>query len=185
MSEKRFSIFDDDEVEDVWNELKGTIYCYDEEEAQRCENWLNNLHNQNQKLKEENEQLKKRLESSETTSDATSNYNAFLESKVRTLEEENKQLKEDNEQWERFANMEFIKGSTEISRLNEKIPYLQKKNEQLRQKIKICKDFLQQITLSDNSDELNITLWDILMENDEEEFLIYLKRKAILKEDFK
>ena len=61
MSEKRFSIFDDDEVEDVWNELKGTIYCYDEEEAQRCENWLNNLHNQNQKLKKENEQLKKRL----------------------------------------------------------------------------------------------------------------------------
>ena len=59
MSEKRFSIFDIDEVEDVWNELKGTIYCYDEEEAQRCENWLNNLHNQNQKLKEENEQLRK------------------------------------------------------------------------------------------------------------------------------
>lgn len=61
MSEKRFSIFDDDEVEDVWNELKGTIYCYDEEEAQRCENWLNNLHNQNQKLKEENERLKEKL----------------------------------------------------------------------------------------------------------------------------
>ena len=61
MNEKRFSIFDDDEVKDVWNELKGTIYCYDEEEAQRCENWLNNLHNQNQKLKKENEQLKKRL----------------------------------------------------------------------------------------------------------------------------
>ena len=62
MSEKRFSIFDDDEVKDVWNELKGTIYCYDEEEAQRCENWLNNLHNQNQKLKEENEQLQKELD---------------------------------------------------------------------------------------------------------------------------
>lgn len=62
MSEKRFSIFDDDEVEDVWNELKGTIYCYNEEEAQRCENWLNNLHNQNQKLKDENERLRFELE---------------------------------------------------------------------------------------------------------------------------
>lgn len=62
MNEKRFNIFDDDEVEDVWNELKGTIYCYDEEEAQRCENWLNNLHNQNQKLKEENGRLQKNVE---------------------------------------------------------------------------------------------------------------------------
>ena len=61
MNEKRFNIFDDDEVEDVWNELKSTIYCYDEEEAQRCENWLNNLHNKNQKLKEENEQLKQEI----------------------------------------------------------------------------------------------------------------------------
>ena len=61
MNEKRFSVFDDDEVEDIWNELKGTIYCYDEEEAQRCENWLNNLHNQNQKLKKENEQLKQEI----------------------------------------------------------------------------------------------------------------------------
>lgn len=65
MSEKRFSVFDDDEVEDIWNELKGTIYCYDEEEAQRCENWLNNLHNQNQKLKEENEQLQKQIQNYE------------------------------------------------------------------------------------------------------------------------
>lgn len=62
MGEKRFSIFDDDEVEDVWNELKGTIYCHNEEEAQRCENWLNNLHNQNQKLKEENGRLQKNVE---------------------------------------------------------------------------------------------------------------------------
>ena len=62
MNEKRFSIFDDDEVEDVWNELKGTIYCYNEEEAQRCEDWLNNLHNQNQKLKEENGRLQKNVE---------------------------------------------------------------------------------------------------------------------------
>lgn len=61
MLNERFNIFDDDEVEDVWNELKGTIYCYDEEEAQRCENWLNNLHNQNQKLKEENKQLKQEI----------------------------------------------------------------------------------------------------------------------------
>ena len=62
---------------------------------------------------------------------------------------------------------------------------LQKENERLRQKIGICKDFLQQITLSDDVDGLNVTLWDILMEKDDEEFGEYLKRKAILKEGFK
>ena len=44
-------------------------------------------------LANENEQLQKQLESSETTSNATSNYNAFLESKITTLEKENGQLR--------------------------------------------------------------------------------------------
>ena len=44
------------------------------------------------KLKEENEQLRKEVESSESISNATSNYNAFLESKITTLEKENEQL---------------------------------------------------------------------------------------------
>ena len=41
-----------------------------------------------------NENLRKQVKSSETTSDATSNYNAHLESKITTLEKENKQLRE-------------------------------------------------------------------------------------------
>lgn len=48
------------------------------------------------RLVEENEQLQKQVESSETTSNATSHYNAFLESKITTLEEENKQLRRQN-----------------------------------------------------------------------------------------
>ena len=47
-----------------------------------------------QRLKLENENLRKQVKSSETTSDATSNYNAHLESKITTLEKENKQLRE-------------------------------------------------------------------------------------------
>ena len=57
---------------------------------------------------------------------------------LNQLSDENKQLKEDNEKWERFANMEFIKGSTEIGRLNKNIVDLKKENEQLRQSNKNC-----------------------------------------------
>ena len=46
-----------------------------------------------QRLALENENLRKQVESSETTSNATSNYNAHLESKISTLEKENEQLR--------------------------------------------------------------------------------------------
>lgn len=46
-------------------------------------------------LLEENEQLRKQVESSETTSNATSHYNAFLESKITTLEKENRELRQE------------------------------------------------------------------------------------------
>ena len=46
-----------------------------------------------QRLELENENLRKQLKSSETTSNATSNYNPFLESKITTLEQENEQLR--------------------------------------------------------------------------------------------
>ena len=49
--------------------------------------------------------------------------------------EKNEQLKEDNEKWERFANMEFIKGSTEIGRLNKNIVDLKKENERLKERL--------------------------------------------------
>lgn len=44
------------------------------------------------RLVEENEQLQKQVKSFETTMNATSDYNAFLESKITTLEKENKEL---------------------------------------------------------------------------------------------
>lgn len=47
-----------------------------------------------QRLALENENLRKQVESSETTSNATSNYNAHLESTITTLEKENEQLQE-------------------------------------------------------------------------------------------
>ena len=46
-----------------------------------------------QRLELENENLRKQVKSSETTSNATSNYNAFLESKITTLEQENEKLR--------------------------------------------------------------------------------------------
>ena len=45
-----------------------------------------------QRLALENENLRKQVGSSETTSNVTSNYNAHLESKISTLEKENEQL---------------------------------------------------------------------------------------------
>lgn len=48
-----------------------------------------------QRLELENENLRKQLKSSETTSNATSDYNAFLESKITTLEKENEQLRKE------------------------------------------------------------------------------------------
>lgn len=53
-------------------------------------------------LEKENEQLQKQVKSSETTSNATSNYNDFLESKIKTLEKENDNCK--NDYRELFSN---------------------------------------------------------------------------------
>ena len=47
------------------------------------------------RLNQENENLRKQVKSSETTSNATSNYNAFLESKITTLEAENENLQKE------------------------------------------------------------------------------------------
>lgn len=60
-----------------------------------------------QRLEKENENLQKQVESSETTMNATSHYNAFLESKITTLEQENEELRKENKdlndmEWEKF-----------------------------------------------------------------------------------
>lgn len=56
-------------------------------------NLLNEQEVEIDELNQENKQLRKQVESSETTSNATSHYNAFLESKITTLEEENRELR--------------------------------------------------------------------------------------------
>lgn len=55
-----------------------------------------------QRLALENENLRKQVKSSETISDATSNYNAHLESKITTLEKENEQLRKELNDCEKF-----------------------------------------------------------------------------------
>ena len=80
------------------------------------------LEKENEQLIEENEQLRKQVKSSETTSDATSNYNAHLESKITTLEKENEQLKKEY----KIAINEMV---TDYKKL-------EKENEQLREALK-------------------------------------------------
>lgn len=59
------------------------------------------------KMMEENEQLRKQVGSLETTSNATSHYNAFLESKISTLEKENDKLREELLDCEKFRHSVF------------------------------------------------------------------------------
>lgn len=72
---------------------KGTVILYSKEFGNN-DKVLNAREAIIQILKLENENLRKQVKSSETTSDATSNYNARLESKITTLEKENEQLRE-------------------------------------------------------------------------------------------
>lgn len=69
---------------------------------------LNKLDFENKRLREENEQLQKQVKSSETTSNATSHYNAFLESKISTLEKENEELRQFINKGRRLSVKEFI-----------------------------------------------------------------------------
>lgn len=67
--------------------------------------YLNTSNNAIGSLQYENAKLRKQVESSETTSDATSNYNAFLESKITTLEEENERLKKKLESLQKVLHL--------------------------------------------------------------------------------
>lgn len=87
MTERRFTL-DDEE--------NGLCRCIlvDGEEMPTCEicELLNEEEAIIQRLKLENENLRKQVKSFETTMNATSDYNAFLESKITTLEKENREL---------------------------------------------------------------------------------------------
>lgn len=96
MSEKRFKVsIDSNNGVGLFDDSARLVFIKftNKEDAVSCKNALMYQCNLMNELYEEKEQLKIDLESSETTSDATSHYNAFLESKIRTLEKENEQLK--------------------------------------------------------------------------------------------
>lgn len=75
----------------IYGETEGRKNCSDFEKKITKSYLLDKI----KELEQENEELQKQVESSETTSNATSNYNAFLESKITTLEEENEQLRQE------------------------------------------------------------------------------------------
>ena len=93
--ERMYGIF---EVVDKLNQQQATIEqlqkSKDVKEFSALFNQSIALKREIKDLKEENEKLQKQVESSETTMNATSNYNAFLESKIITLEKESEQLKQ-------------------------------------------------------------------------------------------
>ena len=96
MTEKRFIWKCDDENCQIYDTKKKKVYFNVE-----VVDLLNEKESIIQRLELENENLRKQLKSSETTSDATSHYNAFLESKITTLEKKNEQLKKENNDYEK------------------------------------------------------------------------------------
>jgi len=62
-------------------------------------------------LRKENEQLQKQVKSFETTMNATSDYNAFLESKITTLEKENEQLRKELDNFKPVMFQDVRKGT--------------------------------------------------------------------------
>lgn len=118
MSEKRFERWNDysckvkDNQEDTFLNWEGVVNMLNEQQAT-----INHLEKVNGKnfakrrlleqdnlvLRNENEQLRKQVKSSETTSDATSNYNAHLESKITTLEKENEQLQKELQRFKKYV----------------------------------------------------------------------------------
>lgn len=153
MTERRFTL-DDEE--------NGLCRCIlvDGEEMPTCEicELLNEEEAIIQRLKLENENLRKQVKSFETTMNATSDYNAFLESKITTLEKENKQLKKSEK-----INMEYAE---QIVEENQKLRItkndLRIKNEQLKQKVDFYKYFQKDAReLEKKNEQLKQTLENI------------------------
>ena len=101
MSEKQFTCVLGNDYHIINNNVDNmSYYLQDGNDVVLVINLLN-------RLVEENEQLQKQVKSFETTMNATSDYNAFLESKITTLEKENEQLRKENKdlndiEWEKF-----------------------------------------------------------------------------------
>lgn len=111
MSDKRFKVcVDSNNGVGLYDNSARLLFIKftNKEDALSCKDSLKYQCNLMNELYEEKEQMKKRLESSETTSDATSNYNAFLESKISTLEEENEKLQKQIQNYEQLISNSYI-----------------------------------------------------------------------------
>lgn len=137
------------------------------------------------KLYEENEQLRKQVKSSETTSNATSHYNAFLESKITTLEQENEQLRLELEThkhslWNiREAERKVSKLSDSLADeikkngvLNEELNQLRIENMRLKKAEKINMEYAEQIV--EENQKLRIAKNDLRIGNEQ------LKKEELL-----
>lgn len=130
MSEKRFKVsIDSNNGVGLFDNSVRLIFIKftNKKDAVRCKNSLMYQCNLMNGLYEEKEQLKIELESSETTSDATSHYNAFLESKISTLEKENEQLRQVVDYWQK----KYEEGTETF--VSEKLNELYEENEELRE----------------------------------------------------
>ena len=119
-----------------------------------------------QRLELENEKLQKQLESSETTSDATSHYNAHLESKITTLEKENEQLRQFINKGRRLSVKELMDNANENELLKKKIKGLEKENEELKRerdswKSSTCSYMNKDSVLSMDCQIVQEALWEL------------------------
>lgn len=122
------------------------------------------------KLYEENEQLRQDLKSLETTSNATSDYNAHLQGKIRILEKENEQLR----QTVQHLTEEIGARENDLTIVHRKNKELQTENlelkhmdEQLREINKTIGDDLYNCRLNKNIISEKLKLWqDTLAEYD-------------------
>ena len=99
-------MFSNQEIVDMLNS-QHKLYSAWEFEKQNCQLCSTEL----KQLRKENEQLRQDLKSLETTSNATSDYNAHLEGKIITLENENEQLRKEKESWKNIACQDLSKWS--------------------------------------------------------------------------
>ena len=119
---------------DTYSDREVQELNYRSQSDDMCE-LLNKKEEMIQRLELENEDLRKQVESSETTSNATSNYNAFLESKITTLEQENRQLRQFINKGRRLSVKEIIDNINENELLKKKIKELKKDNNELKDRL--------------------------------------------------
>lgn len=100
MCDKRFELYGNNYLALDDNVEEKTYYLNDDESIVLLVAKMN-------ELVEKNKQLQKQVKSLETTMNATSDYNAYLQSEVKDLEKENKQLQKKIIEQQDFVNLLF------------------------------------------------------------------------------